>query len=80
MKTIKPVNIGGMAGGDKYLAQNILFKLSIDAFNLFGGSDEAAGKLASLEIKGLASLCSYTFDSGQTDLHFPLVRYNRFEI
>ena len=29
-KTIKPIKLGGVAGGDKYLHQNILFKFALD--------------------------------------------------
>jgi hypothetical protein len=29
-KTIRPVGVGGVAGGDKYIAQGILFKFAVD--------------------------------------------------
>ena len=29
-KTIRPINIGGIAGGDKYIVQGILFKFPKD--------------------------------------------------
>ena len=44
-KTIPPTQIGGLAGGDKYLVNNILFKFAVDSHNFFG-SDEAAHKVA----------------------------------
>ncbi len=30
MKTIKPINVGGLAGGLKYVCQNIFFKFALD--------------------------------------------------
>ncbi|MDP2439660.1 MAG: hypothetical protein Q8P67_28255, partial [archaeon] len=53
MKTIKPVAIGGRAGGDKYIVHGILFKFAIDSTDLFGGDDGAAAKVAGQERKGL---------------------------
>ena len=42
---IKPtVDLGGQAGGDKYMVHNILFKFALDSMGLFGGSDIAAAK------------------------------------
>jgi len=29
-KTIKPIDIGGQAGGEKYLVNSILFKFAVD--------------------------------------------------
>ena len=46
-KTIKPKSLGGMAGGEKYIVQNILFKFAIDSSNLFQGSHLAPGKVFS---------------------------------
>lgn len=36
-KTIKPIQIGGLAGGEKYITQGILFKVcsSIEIENLY---------------------------------------------
>jgi hypothetical protein len=51
-KTIRPVDIGGQAGGEKYLAQGILFKFATDWHQLYGG-DEFAMKAASHELRGL---------------------------
>ena len=44
-KTIPPTKIGGFAGGDKYIVNNILFKFAVDSQNLFD-SEEAAHKIA----------------------------------
>src|SRR5690606_28284939 len=35
-KTIKPTALGGIAGGQKYLVQGILFKFSLDLHGLYG--------------------------------------------
>ena len=44
-KTIKPTKIGGFAGGDKYIVNNIMFKFAVDSHNLFD-VEEAAIKIA----------------------------------
>ena len=51
-KTIKPVNVGGVAGGEKYVQRGIFFKFAIDAFGVYGG-DEYAQKAAGHELAGL---------------------------
>eukprot|EP00007_Cunea_sp_BSH-02190019_P003726 CAMPEP_0174236740 /NCGR_PEP_ID=MMETSP0417-20130205/5774_1 /TAXON_ID=242541 /ORGANISM="Mayorella sp, Strain BSH-02190019" /LENGTH=1527 /DNA_ID=CAMNT_0015315423 /DNA_START=44 /DNA_END=4627 /DNA_ORIENTATION=- len=51
-KTIKPVSLGGQAGGDKYIVQGILFKFAVDSHGLFGGNHHAAWKVAGHELKG----------------------------
>ena len=50
-KTIFPISIGGQAGGEKYIVQNILFKFAVDSNNMYKG-DFAAAKVAGLELKG----------------------------
>lgn len=44
-KTIQPTRIGGFAGGDKYIVNNILFKFAVDSNNMFD-CEEAAHKIA----------------------------------
>lgn len=51
-KTIKPVSIGGAAGGEKYLVNGILFKFALD-FNKIYGGDENAAKAAGHDLKVL---------------------------
>ena len=61
LKTIKPAKMGGFAGGDKYLVNNIMFKFAVDSKNLFD-SDEAAIKVAGHELYVILSLSrSYLF-------------------
>ncbi|KAF2070452.1 hypothetical protein CYY_008232 [Polysphondylium violaceum] len=63
LKTIKPVDMGGFAGGLKYHCQGILFKFAMDTrLNhdcwMYGGKtarDDYAAKAASNELKGLIS-------------------------
>lgn len=78
LKTIKPVDIGGAAGGVKYLIQGILFKFSKDSLLqeglwMYGGyegaSDEKAMKAALHEFKGVVSLHKLEIKG----LHLPLV-------
>jgi hypothetical protein len=54
-KTIKPVTVGGRAGGDKYIVLNILFKFALDTEGIYGNNDEAAMKAAGHELLGLMS-------------------------
>ena len=54
-KTIKPLNLGGVAGGDKYVVHNVLYKFAVDSAGLFGGNNLAAAKVGGLELKGLVS-------------------------
>jgi len=49
LKTIKPISIGGRAGGDKIIIRNILFKFSTDT-DLYS-TEENAQKVASHELK-----------------------------
>jgi len=52
-KTIPPLALGGVAGGQKYIVHNILFKFALDSGGLFGGDNLAAAKVGGLELKGL---------------------------
>jgi hypothetical protein len=54
-KTIKPANMGGIAGGLKYFQEGILFKFALDSHGLYGG-DINAMKSAGHEMKCLVSL------------------------
>ena len=67
-KTIKPISIGGVAGGEKYIHRGILFKFAMDWEGLYGG-DEYSAKVASHELKGLARY----FSCAVRGLHFPLM-------
>ena len=38
-KTIKPTALGGIAGGQKFIVQDILFKFAVDFEGLYGGDE-----------------------------------------
>lgn len=56
-KTIKPTSLGGVAGGDKFVVGNILFKFAIDSHGLFK-TDWAASKVAGAELRGCMAFSS----------------------
>jgi len=68
-KTIKPANVGGVAGGSKYIAQDILFKFALDTEGLYGYNDSAAATVAGHELKGLQAY----FNCAIRDLSLPLM-------
>jgi hypothetical protein len=68
LKTLKPSSVGGIAGGEKYIAQGILFKFAVDLEGLYK-SDENAMKAASHDLKGLMAF----FTTGVSALHVPLM-------
>jgi len=73
-KTIKPINIGGVAGGSKYAARGLLFKFAVDVPPHFlYGSDEYAQKAAGHELKGLNNWSLHS-----EGLHFPLMALVRY--
>jgi hypothetical protein len=67
-KTIDPVLLGGVAGGDKYIVNHIVFKFAVDSHNLYGG-DRWAAKAAGLELLGFGAY----FNSKIPGLSLPLV-------
>lgn len=52
MKSIQPKEIGGIAGGQKYLWRGIVFKLADGSKGPYANSDEAAAKAMGQELKG----------------------------
>lgn len=67
-KSIKPIDIGGIAGGTKYIVQGVLFKFALDDHGIYDG-DENAQKAAGHDLKGLMSF----YLTGVEGLHFPLM-------
>ncbi|KAL6050938.1 Clu domain-containing protein [Balamuthia mandrillaris] len=57
-KTIRPIAVGGYAGGDKYVYSGMLFKFATDTHNLYGG-DEWAMKAAGHELKGVINFYKF---------------------
>ncbi|KAN0003830.1 hypothetical protein ACTFIZ_009989 [Dictyostelium cf. discoideum] len=72
LKTIKPVSVGGIAGGEKYIVQGILFKFALESetFGLYG-NDENAMKTAAHELNG----CTSFLNCGVKGLHVPLMAF-----
>lgn len=52
----KTNQVGGFAGGLKYIVGNMLFKVAVDEFDLYDGDHEMAGKIAKCELKSSAVL------------------------
>eukprot|EP01087_Luapelamoeba_hula_P014241 TRINITY_DN4145_c0_g1_i4.p1 TRINITY_DN4145_c0_g1~~TRINITY_DN4145_c0_g1_i4.p1 ORF type:complete len:1436 (-),score=334.66 TRINITY_DN4145_c0_g1_i4:290-4597(-) len=89
-KTIKPVNVGGIAGGEKYVVHGIMFKFCLDQLLIsgdhsvwmYGGrerNDENAMKTGGLELQGLSNWFSQLIPG----LCFPLmamIDYKGFRI
>jgi hypothetical protein len=65
-RTINPVQVGGRAGGIKYIYNGILFKLQTDHHNIYGDPFFAM-KTGGLELKGLMRYY------GISGLHVPLM-------
>ena len=59
-KVYQPINIGGQAGGIKYLVDGIFFKFQRDFKGIYGG-DSLAMKAASHELRSAAVLFSQEF-------------------
>lgn len=68
-KTVKTTKVGGIAGGDKYLVGNVLFKFAVDSSNIFGGDDAMAIKVAGHELKGVSA----AFNAWLPDFSVPLL-------
>mmetsp|Transcript_9515 Transcript_9515/g.17842 ORF Transcript_9515/g.17842 Transcript_9515/m.17842 type:complete len:990 (+) Transcript_9515:148-3117(+) len=62
-------NMGGVAGGQKYLWRGILFKMANGSSGPFNGSDEAASKAAGHDLKGSV----HYSNCGVRELHVPLI-------
>ncbi|GAB5364258.1 hypothetical protein AAMO2058_000954400 [Amorphochlora amoebiformis] len=68
-KTIQPKQMGGQAGGEKFISHNIMWKFAVDSHHGFFGTDEYAAKACSHELLGLTYIHQF---KGDTDLHVPL--------
>ena len=67
-KTIKPLNLHGIIGGQKFIVHGILFKFAVDSSS-FLKDDEYAMKIANHELKSLDNLLNLNTSS----LHYPLL-------
>ncbi len=70
LRTIKPANIGGVAGGTKFRVGNVLFKFAVDNPEepLYGNNPAQAAKAAKAEQRGLQAVVSSAIEY----LGFPL--------
>ena len=66
-KTIQPVSVGGVAGGEKFVAVGMLFKFARDTHRLYGG-DGFAAKVAGHELRAASAY----FSTAVEELHIPL--------
>lgn len=41
-KTYKPIDVGGVAGGQKYIVDKMFVKFASDVYSLYGGDENAA--------------------------------------
>lgn len=79
-KTIRSLAVGGVAGGEKFIVDNIFLKFAIDMHGIYGG-DEWSRKAASLELLGQDAYlsCQATVPDLRTPL-MALVDYRGFRI
>lgn len=68
-KTIKPIKSAGVLGGEKFLVSDVFIKFATDKGGLMGGSDAAARKVASHEVKSLAMIAEANVEG----LRYPLL-------
>ncbi|KAF2076800.1 hypothetical protein CYY_001877 [Polysphondylium violaceum] len=66
--TIPPYDVGGVAGGLKYLKDGIFFKFAVDVYGIYGGNAFAM-KSAGHELKGLMGYFNCQIDG----LYLPLM-------
>jgi Clustered mitochondria/Translation initiation factor eIF3 subunit 135 len=69
-KSIRPVSVGGVAGGSKFICAGILFKFSDNSYNLYD-SEESAMKTASHELRAAQSY----YHCGISELRVPLMAF-----
>ncbi len=41
-KSIRQISAGGLAGGQKYLHNNVFYKFAFDHIGMYGGDDQAS--------------------------------------
>mmetsp|Transcript_23379 Transcript_23379/g.29801 ORF Transcript_23379/g.29801 Transcript_23379/m.29801 type:complete len:792 (-) Transcript_23379:13-2388(-) len=80
LKSIQPVNIGGVAGGQKFIIDNILFKFAVDSeltngtkkAYMYGGTEQRndlAMKAASIEMRNMQTV----LHARESNLFLPLM-------
>lgn len=66
-REVPSVDLGGLAGGEKFEKDGVIFKFARDSTGLYG-DDATAAKVAKLELLGLSSM----IEENIAGLHFPL--------
>ncbi|MDP2437575.1 MAG: hypothetical protein Q8P67_17670 [archaeon] len=73
LKTIPPADVGGYAGGTKFIVANIFFKFALsDQSTPIYPDDERAMKVAGHELRALTALSGASIGAGES-IHFPLM-------
>lgn len=71
-KSVRPIDVGGVGGGLKYVHGGVFFKFVVDEFGLYGGNEFAA-KTAKHELRGLQLFMNLTLERRvPAQMHFPL--------
>jgi len=71
-KSVRPIDVGGVGGGLKYVHHNVFFKFVVDEFGIYGGNESAA-KTAKHELRGLQLFMNLTLERRVPPLmHYPL--------
>jgi hypothetical protein len=72
-KTIKARNVGGIAGGEKFIHEGIFYKFASDEHNLYKDIERAM-KTSLHELKGLTALVDWELKTvGLSAVKFPLI-------
>lgn len=61
LKTVKPADVGGVAGGQKYFCRGVFLKRVMDDMGIYGGLDGAM-KAAGHELKGLRAFLLHSLE------------------
>lgn len=69
LKTVRMAQLGGQAGGKKFLVHDVVFKFAVDDKNIYENNDDLAMKVAGHELRALDNLINCHVD----DLYFPLI-------
>eukprot|EP00466_Bigelowiella_natans_P020971 jgi/Bigna1/132391/aug1.17_g7099 len=81
-KSIKPVSVGGLAGGTKFAHDGVLFKLATDprlssgGRYLYGGQApnlQFAGKACAQELRSASAYFSHFFHDGEVEVTVPMM-------
>lgn len=71
-KTIKSINVGGVAGGEKYEVRGIFFKFAHELYGLYG-VEENANKVAAHELRSCAAITSLALGDSDIQIYPPLM-------